>query len=416
MIMIAGFALYGCSEKREKLRVIISSDIGGTDDDDFQSMIHYLMYADRFETEGLISSAYGQGRKQDILKIIDLYEQDFAKLKAGGKDFPLPEELREVTMQGETERAPLKGWRKSTEGSDWIIRCAKKEDSRPLWILVWGGLEDVAQALRDAPEIAPKLRVYWIGGPNKKWGADAYHYLAAHFPDLWMIEANATYRGLFVDDRAESSTNVRNYYDAHIKGRGAMGKDFIHYYEGVIKMGDTPSVAYLLDGDPENPSGDSWGGSFVPLGHFAMRTFDRSTTLADTVPTFGLIEWVFKGPEREWDEDVPVLSLEIAGQQFEGYYGGEGKYKVRFATKSAGNWQYKVTSTVEELNGLEGAFVSADPWPGVLHPQDLGPLKGWWSDDPAAENYEGAHQGAKTIFRYQEAFLLDWAERWRWLE
>lgn len=43
-----------------------------------------------------------------------------------------------------------------------------------------------------------------------------------------------------------------------------MGQDFIHYYKAVIKMGDSPSVAYLLQGAPENPSGSSWGGSFAP--------------------------------------------------------------------------------------------------------------------------------------------------------
>lgn len=56
-------------------RVIISYDIGGTDDDDFQSMIHYLMYADQFETEGLISSPYGNGTTKDIHKILELYEK-----------------------------------------------------------------------------------------------------------------------------------------------------------------------------------------------------------------------------------------------------------------------------------------------------------------------------------------------------
>ncbi|MHC4367856.1 MAG: nucleoside hydrolase-like domain-containing protein, partial [Planctomycetota bacterium] len=40
----------------ERPRVIVSTDIGGGDPDDFQSMVHYLVYADVFETEGLISS------------------------------------------------------------------------------------------------------------------------------------------------------------------------------------------------------------------------------------------------------------------------------------------------------------------------------------------------------------------------
>jgi acetyl esterase/lipase len=43
-------------EASEKPRVIVSTDIGGSDPDDFQSMVHYLIYADVFETEGLIST------------------------------------------------------------------------------------------------------------------------------------------------------------------------------------------------------------------------------------------------------------------------------------------------------------------------------------------------------------------------
>ena len=34
-------------------RVIVSTDIGGTDPDDFQSMVHFLLYADMFDVEGL---------------------------------------------------------------------------------------------------------------------------------------------------------------------------------------------------------------------------------------------------------------------------------------------------------------------------------------------------------------------------
>ncbi|HEX5554959.1 MAG TPA: nucleoside hydrolase-like domain-containing protein, partial [Chitinophagaceae bacterium] len=60
-----------------KPRILISTDMGGTDPDDNQSMIHFLMYSNLFETEGLISSpSYGHGSKQDIVEMIDLYGQD----------------------------------------------------------------------------------------------------------------------------------------------------------------------------------------------------------------------------------------------------------------------------------------------------------------------------------------------------
>jgi hypothetical protein len=108
-----------------------------------------------------------------------------------------------------------------------------------------GGIEDVAQALQDAPEIQEKIRVYWIGGPNKKWSINAYAYLAGHHPDLWMIEANATYRGWFMDAESPKNLTGKAYYGNYIQDRGAMGKDFINYYKGELKMGNSPPTHRL---------------------------------------------------------------------------------------------------------------------------------------------------------------------------
>ena len=75
---LTGGALAG-----NRYRVIVSTDIGGTDLDDFQSMVHLLVYADSFDIEGLISSSgiSGPGRKQDIFDVIDCYEKDYDNLK-----------------------------------------------------------------------------------------------------------------------------------------------------------------------------------------------------------------------------------------------------------------------------------------------------------------------------------------------
>jgi hypothetical protein len=180
-----------------RYRVLVSTDIGGTDPDDFQSMVHFLVYTDLFDIEGLISSPYGPGRKGDILKVIDCYERDYQKLRTYSDRYPTPETLRAITKQGETHVAPYAGVRHTTEGSEWIVKCARRDNPRPLHVLVWGGIEDLAQALHDAPDILSKLRVYWIGGPNKKWSPDAFQYIATHHPKLWIIESNATYRGWF---------------------------------------------------------------------------------------------------------------------------------------------------------------------------------------------------------------------------
>jgi len=395
-------------------RVIVSTDIGGTDPDDYQSLIHYLMYADKFKTEGLISSPYGEGRKKHILQTLDLYEKDLPKLKAHSKNFPTTAALRAVTKQGALDRAPGKGWSKPSEGSEWLISCARKKDPQPLWVLVWGGIDDLAQALHDAPDIAPKLRVYWIGGPNKKWSADAYQYVARHFPNLWLIEANSTYSGWFIDKDQAGDLGNTAFYEKYIRGNGALGQDFGNHYKGSIKMGDTPSVAYLLYGNPEKPAGPSWGGSFVPLTYGSRRIFNRPTTLADQVPIYSLVEWELTGPDRGPANDQPCLWLEIEDQRFEGFYEGKGRYRARFVPKRAGEWSYRISSPIAELNGKQGQFTSISPWPGKPHPQDIKPLQ-WWTDNPDPKLMLGTQAGAETVAQYRAAFLGDWAKRWAWL-
>jgi hypothetical protein len=225
-----------------RYRILVSTDIGGTDPDDFQSMVHFLVYADYFDIEGLVSSPYGPGRKEDILKVIDYYALDYENLRTYSDRYPTPDVLRSLTKQGETEVASYAGVRRTTEGSEWIVQCARRDDSRPLYVLVWGGIGDLAQSLHDAPDILPKLRVYWIGGPNKKWSPDAYQYIADHHPELWIIESNATYRGWFTGGNQKGQWGNKEFVTQHIAGKGALGTFFATQLGGTIKMGDTPSV------------------------------------------------------------------------------------------------------------------------------------------------------------------------------
>lgn len=123
----------------ERFRVIVSTDIGGSDPDDFQSMVHYLLYADCFDTEGLISSPPHAGRKEHILEVLRAYEADYPKLRRHSEKYPTPASLRAVAKQGAIDPAPAAGHSQPTEGSRWIIERAKAKDPRPLWVLVWGG-------------------------------------------------------------------------------------------------------------------------------------------------------------------------------------------------------------------------------------------------------------------------------------
>lgn len=404
-----------------KPRILISTDIGGTDPDDNQSMIHFLMYSNMFNTEGLISSpSYGRGTKQHLLEMIALYEKDLPTLKKHAKGFPSPAALRAICKQGRQGAAPFKGYRTATEGSDWIVHCARKKSRQPLWVLVWGGLDDLAQALHDAPDIRNNIKVYWIGGPNKKWSANSYAYIVENFPELWFIEVNSSYYGFFSNKGMPDSVSTSNYYDRYMAGAGHMGPDFKKYYGGNVKMGDTPSLLYMMDGDPNDPQKESWGGSFEKFDHSSRLIFNRNTTLADTVTVCSILEFHIKGPQVNIPPDSACFTLSVkAGigeQQWAGYYLGEGNYVVRYAPKQAETLSYNITSPIPGFKEQAGQLVVDNLWPGKPRKTDYPLGKNWYTDRSDPQLYDGKIQGGITVKKWRNDVLMDWAKRWEWLK
>ena len=398
----------------ERHRVIVSTDIGGTDFDDFQSMVHVLLYADVLDLEGLISSPYGPGRREHILQVIEHYATDFPKLRTWSERYPTPDALRAITKQGETEVAPYAGFRQATEGSAWIVQCGRRNDPRPLHVLIWGGIEDLAQALHDAPDILPKLRVHYIGGPNKKWGPDAYHYLATHHRDLWIIESNATYRGWFLGGDQEGDLAAEAFVPAHAAGRGALGDFFAHGIRfeertrTALKMGDTPTVSWLLRGDPGLPYQPGWGGRYVRAWSRPFARFDRLTTAEDRMEIFGILELVLPlGPDAP---AAPEARMLIENQALVGHVAGDGTVRFRFCAKDPKVYRYTIRSTAPALDGRTGELTTVLPSPDVSLAPDPS-LPHWWTDDPSPAAAEGPHHGAKSISQWRTDFLRDFAAR-----
>src|SRR3546814_16834459 len=71
----------------------------------------------------------------------------------------------------------------SSEGSDHIIRMAHESDE-PLWVLTWGSMTDVAQALHDDPSIVGKIKLISIGGWNTRQDQSARDYVYENFEKI----------------------------------------------------------------------------------------------------------------------------------------------------------------------------------------------------------------------------------------
>lgn len=398
----------------ERPRVIVSTDAGGTDYDDLQSLVHLLLYADVVEIEGLISSPYGPGRARHIADVVDVYARDFPTLARRSAGYPTPETLRKAIFQGAIESAGAVGFGEPTAGSQRIVECGRQADPRPIWVLVWGGIDDLAQALHDAPDIRPRLRVHFIGGPNKKWSAPAYDFLVREHPHLWMIESNSTYRGWFVGGDQSGDLGNDSFVANCARGRGALGDYFAHgiAFRGEtqtrLKMGDSPSLALLLHGDPDAPTCDSWGGAFVRAWNRDRLVWRRVPTAADSVETFRVVELVIDSPTAA-GADLKA-SLDLAGQPCPGTRDDRGAWHFWFCPKESRHWDFTIASDDPAIAGITGAFASHPAGAGRRDEPDAR-FPHWWTDDPDPTVAEGPHEGAKTVNRWRREFLADFADR-----
>lgn len=387
-------------------RIIVSTDIGGTDYDDYQSLVHLLIYSDTFDIEGILSSPFGDGRKEHILEAIDAYEIDYPSLSVYSEKYPTADSLRKIVKQGAINIPGPIGYNKPTEGSNWIVKCARRDDPRPLNVLIWGGIEDLAQALHDAPDILPKLRVHFIGGPNKKWSVNAYQYIVENYPDLWFIESNATYRGWFVGGNQSGEWGNSEFVSTFIKGYGALG-DYFYAKGSNMKMGDTPTLTYLYHGTPSDPTQPSWGGQYVRAWERPHKEYNRITTGLDSIEQFGVLELHL--PVNAEHITDPYAILNIENQSIKALVKND-TVRFLFSPKKASNWEYTIESNIPSINNVSGKLVSyLTPASNKQNPSPL--YSNWWTDDPSHEYMEDGHIGVKTINQFREDFLKDFAMR-----
>ncbi len=139
----------------KQIRVIISSDVKNEADDQY-AIVHQLL-TPSFDVRGVIAAHFESKAPGTESTMEQSYQELLKLMKAVGID-DVP------ALRGCT--APLKGEADApeSEGVDFLIREALRDDPSPLYVTCQGTLTDVAAALNRRPEIAEKLTVVWIGG------------------------------------------------------------------------------------------------------------------------------------------------------------------------------------------------------------------------------------------------------------
>ncbi len=88
-------------------------------------------------------------------------------------------------------------------------------------------------------------------------------------------------------------------------------------------------------------------------------------TTTQTVEQWGIYEIVLQGPA----DGNPFLDVELTATftcrhrtvEVDGFYDGEGVYRVRFMPDVQGTWQYRTWSNRDDLSGREGSFTCIAP-------------------------------------------------------
>lgn len=247
----------------KKKRVIIHSDIKCEADDQY-AIVHHLMTPTE-DVRGIVAS-HSEWKY--------LVNERLKQFKGTSMQTNY-EEGQKILQYMQIDDIPLtKGaqypfWAEDfsceSEGADFIIKEAMREEDSPLYIACQGALTDIAIAYQKEPAIANRLTVIWIGGapypiggdePNLKEDPKAAQIVFASPIPLWQIPSNVYGKmqvslseiaekvkecGKIGEYLFEEMTALNDWY-----GNIPIRLDFPH--GEIWSLGDNPTVSVLLQG------------------------------------------------------------------------------------------------------------------------------------------------------------------------
>ncbi len=303
-----------------KPRLVITTDINidKGDPDDRQSLAHLFLYADEFDIEAIIIDRPNAQGVEAAQMVVDAYREDYFTEAYNFRQyhFPHPDTLASKIMTN--EEAKRKG----------VIKQLASESTHPLYVTVWGNLNVVRQALDTNPELVDKLRILTIGTELKSpfdtencgernWndvdGDREKLYNDPRFANIWLIENNWGYNGMFTGERPLQFMEQIYPYGAlgrHITECTAT-KEWAQYF----RIGDTPTVMYFINNTSlDNPLEYNLGGFFVkPFPK------ERPNYYIDGAQS---TSWDYSNPIQSWPDakkEVEARSQEMTMRRDEMY-------------------------------------------------------------------------------------------------
>jgi len=318
-ILVIITLFFSACQKQEpaKPRVFIFTDINidAGDPDDRQSLVHLLWYADELQIEGIVPDRwYARGFEACTL-VVEAYSRDYQMLNLGKMGYPAPHwvyDLIAVDMDDAMEK----------------FRHAAAVETSPLYVLVWGNMANLGEALRRFPELSANIRLITIGThlmmeehipyipenwekmelPCQQynwngWGRNEI-FNDQRFNDMWWLEINWTYEGMFTGEEPTEMFHKLSHY-------GALGQHMIEVTKNepwarYFRVGDTPTVLYLIDpdNDLDDPTRGSWAGRF-------LKPFPEERPNYYTDHN-GPVEWDYTNPCNTWDNHIAMRNHAVS--------------------------------------------------------------------------------------------------------
>ncbi len=292
------------STEYTKPRLIVTSD-GEIDDE--CSMVRFLLYANEWDIEGIVTSSsqyHWHGHKwagDDWLEpYLKAYSEVYPNLIKHDKEYPSPEYLKSKTFLGNVE---TEGEMDSiTPGSQHIVKVLlDTSDDQPIWIQAWGGTNTIARALKTIEEknpdkmnyVAKKIRFFFIWEQDSTyqsyirphWGK--YDILTIICDQFWAIAYE--WEKILPEDKQKYFTG-KWMTENILQNHGSFCAMYKAKENGDFRSeGDSPAFLHNINTglrNMESPAYGGWGGRYINV---------RSNTWLDPVPVSN-----YKYPEGRW--------------------------------------------------------------------------------------------------------------------